>query len=323
MPFILLITHCRYLSSGPTAASRSPPKPTSTNNTLDDSDPPALVRFARLKQQQTTGASPHPEKWTVKDTSVQIASAFHQAASTSLEDQSNGMYSNESVQPRYPRSTSVEYEKETQTVQQRRYLAPPSRRPLVKENSLNRVVPDSEGEDEQNSRSRTEREKSPFAPLIDTARSLARSAEYFLRPPEDTSTTNGHGQPNTSSSYDYSQEEQDYQQASRNTSKQHRKNRMSTDNKAYRPSMSDLEESDEDFDDDGKRTRRKKLKKGAGAGPPLTSLPVAGYDKRRRKRKSQRGDGDEGSSEDDSVSQISRSADQVCSYIRYFLDLVV
>lgn len=303
--------HCRYLSRGPTAASRPPPKPTSTNNTLDDSDPPVLVRFAQGKQQQTTGASPHPEKWTVKDTSVQIASAFHQATSTSLEDQSNSMYSNETVPPGNPHGTSMEYEKAARTIQQRRYPAPPSRRPLIKEDSLDWVVPDSEGVDEQDSRSRIEHRKSPFAPLIDTARSLARSAEYFLHPPEDKSAKNGYGQPNIGSIYVYSQEEQVCQQPSRSASKQHR---MLTDNKAYRPSMSDFEESDEGFDNDGKRTRQEKLKKGAGAGSPLTSLPVAGSNKRRRKRKGQRGDGGEGSSEDGFVTQILRSADQVRSY---------
>ncbi|KAK7690903.1 hypothetical protein QCA50_006005 [Cerrena zonata] len=305
-----------YAYGGPTASSRSPPKPTSSNNPLDDSDPPALVRFARLKQQQTTGASPHPEKWAVKDTSVQIASAFYQAASTSVEETSSSMQShpNEAwasgtTRSHVPRSTSVEYEKETHTTVTRRLAPPPPRRPLAKTNSFNREVPDSEGEEEQHSRSRVEREKSPLAPLFETARSIVRSAEYFLRPPEDTSATNGHSQPNTSSSYDYSQEEQDYQQTK--SAMKHRKNRMSTDNKAYRPSMSDLDESDEDFDEDGKRSRRKKLKKGTGgAGPPLTSLPVAGYDKRRRKRKGQKSNGDEESSDDDGVSQVSRSADQ-------------
>jgi SUN domain-containing protein 1/2 len=60
---------------------------------------------------------------------------------------------------------------------------------------------------------------------------------------------------------------------------------MSTDNKAYKPSTSDVESDDEDFiDDDGKKKRRKKKKK-EPTGGPLTSLPVAGYDKRRRKAK--------------------------------------
>lgn len=305
-----------YSYGGPTAASRSPPKPTTSNPALDDSDPPALVRFARLKQKETTGPSPHPERWTVKDTSVQIASAFHQAASTSttVEDSSstsmlpNDSWASGSTRTGVPRSTSVEYEKETHTTIRR--LAPPSRRPLAKANSFNRVVPDSEEEEEQHSRSRVEREKSPFGPLIDTARSLARTAEYFLRPPEDTS---GHSQQNTSSSYDYSQEEQEYQQTSKNAAAKqlNRKNRISMDNKAYKPSLSDLEESDEDSgDDDGKRARRKKGKKG-GAGPPLTSLPVAGYDKRRRKRKGQRADGEEEGSDDD-VSQMANSFEQVC-----------
>ncbi|CAL1716274.1 unnamed protein product [Somion occarium] len=295
-----------YSYGAPTAASRSPPKPAAT---LDDSDPPALVRFARLKQQQTSTSSPHPEKWAVKDTSVQIASAFHQAASTSLEDSMhpNDAWASGANRSTVPRSTSVEYEKETHTTVNRR-LAPPSRRPLAKTNSIhNSQIPDSEGEDESQSRSRFEREKSPFAPILETARSLARSAEYYMRGPQDTSTsTNGHAQPNTSSSYEYSQEEQEFQQAARN---KHRKNRISVDNKAYRPTISDLEESDEDFEEDGKQSKRKKAKKGVGAGPPLTTLPVAGYDKRRRKRKGRRGeDGEEESEEEEA--EDSRSYEQ-------------
>lgn len=60
---------------------------------------------------------------------------------------------------------------------------------------------------------------------------------------------------------------------------------MSVDNKAYRPTASDLEESDDNMSDDGKRRKKKIKKRDLGPGV-LTSLPtVAGYEKRRKRRK--------------------------------------
>jgi SUN domain-containing protein 1/2 len=57
---------------------------------------------------------------------------------------------------------------------------------------------------------------------------------------------------------------------------------MSTDNKAYRPSQSDMEASDEDFED-GKKGRRKRKKK-EPLGGPLSTLPVAAYDKKKKRK---------------------------------------
>ncbi|TCD69378.1 hypothetical protein EIP91_007934 [Steccherinum ochraceum] len=337
-----------YAYGASTAGTRSPPKPSSSQSTgaleTDDADQPALVRFARLKQRdpiQPAHSAPNlnataaprskPEKWSVKDTSVQIASAFHQAATTSFDTSggstSNNMsysYTNPNdawtsgiTRHTVPRSSSVEYEKETQLTAGRRLGVPPSRvnrvpnRTVAKSVSLNHV-PDSEPEEEQASQARKERGKSPFEQVVDVARSFAPTS-FFLRSPskepeERVNGANGDHQ-NTSSSYDYSAEEREYQNASQKpTSKRgpaHKRNRISVDNKAYRPSMSDLE-SDDDFEEDGKKTKRRKSKKGLTGGGPLTTLPVASYDKRRKKRKGGKTNGadeDEGSSEEQQEEQ--------------------
>ncbi|THH28016.1 hypothetical protein EUX98_g6172 [Antrodiella citrinella] len=339
-----------YQISASTAGTRSPPKPSTSQSTsaldVDDADQPALVRFARLKQRDNLQAArslpdiipnapraststAKPDKWSVKDTSVQIASAFHQAATTSHEGSSTSMQHttqtgtwvpnvSQNLTHRVARSSSVEYEKETQSTANRRLGAPPPRvnrlshKPVAKSTSLNHV-PDSEGEDEQPSR--RERGKSPFEHVVDVARSLAPTS-FFLRSPSkepENRSVNGEQQQNQSSSYDYSAEEREYQaqnQASQPASRRgnvHRRNRMSVDNKAYRPSNSDLEESDEDFDDEGgKRSRRRKGKKGTGG--PLTTLPVAGYDKRRKRRKGGKTNG--GNEEDEEGSSGEQEEEQ-------------
>ncbi|KAL6299255.1 hypothetical protein BKA93DRAFT_819979 [Sparassis latifolia] len=337
-----------YSYGAPTSSTRSPPK--SSHSTLpgenpDDSDQPALVRFARLKQREqkqepqqlpqsqqprpsttheprTVVSAPHPEKWSVKDTSVNIASAFHQAA-TSTDDMPptnpNDSWTSGARKPALPRSTSVDYEKETQSIVSRRLAAPPSRtgaarvqKPMSKSASI-RVVPDSEGEEDSS------RAKSPLEQVVELSKRLPPVA-YFMRQrsqePEAEVSINGNGS-HEQSSYDYSAEEREYQAAvqkpvSRKVNGNHKRNRISVDNKAYRPTMSDLEESDEDLeDDDGKRVRRKKRKSAGIGGPPLTTLPVAGYDKKRRKKKgagrtngaAEEGDEDESSDEEEHVSE--------------------
>ena len=331
------------MARGPTLGTRSPPKsqknPTASADPPDDAEEPALVRFARLKQreQANTAApsgsqpytSPHPEKWSVKDTSVNIAGAFITAANTDEPMNPNDAWASGARRP-VPRSTSVEYEKETQSTANRRLAPPPSRlgarKPLTKGASI-RHVPDSEGEDTQPSRSQEQsRGKSPFDQLRDAASAgvsfLMKARSREPEADQSQSHTNGNGAANESSSYDYSAEERDYQAQlaaersaptgpTRRTTVASKRNRMSIDNKAYKPTQSDLEESDEDFDDeDGKRTRRKKKKGGLG-GPPLTSLPVAGYDKRKKKR---RANGKTGGDEDDEESSEEQEAvaEQVC-----------
>ena len=191
-----------------------------------------------------------------------------------------------------PRSTSVEYEKETQSTSNRRFPAPPnrlappsrsngaSRNPLSKQKSLHHV-PDSEAEEEPVNKN--ERGKSPLEHVVDMTRRALAPATFYLRQrsqePSAEAPTNGHN-----SSYDYSAEEREYQ-AQKPSSRitHHKKGRMSIDNKAYRPSASDLDE-DSEGDDDDRKVRRRKSKKKEPHGGPLTTLPVANYEKKRRRK---------------------------------------
>ncbi|KAH8099952.1 hypothetical protein BXZ70DRAFT_195632 [Cristinia sonorae] len=335
-----------YAYGASTAGTRSPPKPTSSHSAdaldVDDGEQPAYVRFARLKQRdqlQGTRSEPNlnpttrasastttaskPEKWSVKDTSVQIASAFHQAATTTFDGSNTSMnihptnpndaWASGITRKTVPRSSSVEYEKETQSTVNRRLGAPPPtrvnrlpNRPIAKSASLHHV-PDSEGEEEQQL-ARGERGKSPFRVAAEAAKNLVATT-FFLRSPEpeDRSANGPNGQHNSSTSYDYSAEEREYQAASQKpTSRRggaaHRRNRISVDNKAYRPSNSDLEDSDEDFEEDGKKTRRRKARKSTGGGP-LTTLPVTSYDKRRKKRRGGKANGADGEEDGSSEEQ--------------------
>ncbi|KAJ7104067.1 hypothetical protein B0H15DRAFT_808309 [Mycena belliarum] len=282
-------SHTSYAYGAPALGSRSPPKPPRS----DDQNEPALARFAKLKRQNSSTQQLDPEKWSVKDTSVNVASAFHQAATEMIPNNSWASGSTRTAAA-VPRSTSVEYESQSQSTSARRLAAPPSRlhsrpnssasraKPLSKSVSI-RHVPDSEGEEpepEQNGRG-----KSPFEQVIGAARRAiinpAAAATYYVRQrsrePDEPVAVNG--------SYDYSAEEREIQNQSKRAGANHKRNRMSTDNKAYKPSTSDLENSDEEFiDDDGKQKRRKKKKK-ESTGGPLTTLPVAGYDKRKKKAK--------------------------------------
>ncbi|KAG2340751.1 hypothetical protein BDR05DRAFT_937509 [Suillus weaverae] len=308
-----------YAYGAPTAGSKSPAKPTSSASTAEAADDEtALVRYARLKRERSLQQSQStlaPETWSVKDTSVNIASAFYQAASTAHEmhpsNPNNAWASGSQTNLNVPRSTSVDYEKETHTTSTRRLAPPPNRlsqrntrKPLSKQDSTMTHVSDSEGEDNQESqeRDRSARGKSPFEQVVDASkRALTSATSFYMRPrstdPADTSaantTTNGRD-----SSYDYASEEQEYQETMRqklareqqeqSTSKRpapsQKRNRMSVDNKAYQPSQSDMEGDSDDVSDEGRKRRRKIKKKDLGGGP-LTTLPVAGYDKRRKKKR--------------------------------------
>ncbi|TFK75201.1 hypothetical protein BDN72DRAFT_787844 [Pluteus cervinus] len=332
-----------YAYGAATLGPRSPPKfpplrertKAQTSDTDSNQHEPALVRFQRQKQQQeqalvtrpggpkTITSQPNPEKWQVKDTSVVVATAFNQAAADMLPATnpnhswaSGASRSNQAV----PRSTSVEYELEAQSTSSRRLAAPPSRlanrthnasrKPPSKSSSL-RQVPDSEGEEEPTDRN--ERGKSPFAQVIDIAKRAIGPATFYLRErsqePEDAPanrSTNGNGN-GKDSSYDYATEEKSYQASQQTKRATHRRGRISTDNKAYKPTASDDDDEDEDLlSDDGKRRRRKKKKREAHGGP-LTTLPVVGQDKRRKRRsKGGRTDlaEDEESASDDEVTEV-------------------
>lgn len=382
-------THIFFISStirAPTQSTQSPPKPARSEATAtaepqehaSDSEQPALVRFARLKQREqaqqldpanplasaarvvgsrVVNTPPDPDRWSVKDTSVNIASAFHRAAnSTVIPAHDSSASSNSSLsfnqtafhmnpndswasgtqrKQTLPRSTSVEYEKETQVTVNRRLGVPPTRAPLARQprpparEPSHREVPGSQPDEEPILVGQRERGKSPFEHIAETTRRLVPATFLMRRLSQEPESRPAPGQnvQDKSSSYDYSAEEREFQdlsqreQAQRRANAAHKRNRMSMDNKAYKPSQSDFEESDEEFEEDGKRRRRKK--KAGAAGGPLTSLPVTSYDKRKKKRKGTRGNGmengDEESSEEEGQSheQIAEEVSICAAYDVY------
>lgn len=223
--------------------------------------------------------------------------------------------------PAVPRSTSVEYEKDTQTTTSRRLAPPPNRlsrpppvRKPVSKNASVRLVPDSEGEEDTTATAPANgRGKSPFEHVVDIAKKALGPATYYVRQlsqePEDRSIQ-ANKNTNRDTSYDYTAEEQEYQasQQARRASlsaQPHKRGRMSMDNRAYKPAESDFE-SEEDSSDDGKPKKRRKKKKDGPVGGPLTTLPVlsAGKKKKRRSKGTKSGtagpdDEDEGSESDE------------------------
>ena len=233
-----------------------------------------------------------PEKWTVKDTSVNIATAFTQAATDMNPTHSkpnNSWVSSSRSNINVPRSTSVEYEATAPTAFNRKHLVPPppdrlgratARKPPSKTLSI-RHVSNSEGEEDG-------RAKSPFERVLGLGKQTLSQATFYVqqrsmsREPEELSleqnqspAINGNG---NESSYDYADEESAYQ-VSQN--KRHgvaqKRGRIPIDNKAYKPPLS---ESDSELSDEGKingRTRRKKKKKGSsmeGAEQDFNLIPL-------------------------------------------------
>ncbi|KAG5645933.1 hypothetical protein DXG03_004722 [Asterophora parasitica] len=286
-----------YSYGAPTSGSRSPPKPSSPARPNDD-DELALAQFARIKQRdlasrhggpKTFTAPPNPETWSVKDTSVNIASAFQQAA-TDMSNPNSSWASSSSRPANVPRGTSVEYESQAQ--QATRRLAPPppkglrattQRKPPSKTPSY-RHVPDSEGEEDRTANGRG---KSPFDAVIDSAKRAVHTATYYVQ-------KMGPGEPSKEKdpSYDYEAEEQEFQnsqisQISTQAPAPRRKNHLtgkrssiSLDNKAYQPGQSDEEESEEESENEGKPRRKKKKKKDTKG----LTLPVISPDKQRKRR---------------------------------------
>ncbi|KAH9481357.1 Spindle pole body-associated protein sad1 [Psilocybe cubensis] len=354
-------TQPSYAYGAPALGSRSPPKPVSPSRdrsrALDsesghEDNEPALQRFARLKQREsatgiisrpggpkTTTESLKPDKWPYKDTSVNIANAFVQAASgadmsSSYTNPHNASWaSSRGDKAPLPRSTSEDYENHVHHANKR--LAPPpdklgrapttTRKPPSKAGS-SLHVPDSEEEANTSGRAKS--------PLLEHGLSFAKqalgAAAFYVRQqsrePENLSNEHpppnpGNGATNTNgndSSYDYAAEEQDFQASKRNAPK---RGRISVDNKAYKPSLSDDEYS-EYSDDDGKKRRKRKSKKGPSGGP-LTTLPVVAADKRRRRKgqgsKPNAGGQDESESDSDENTQtesVLQSAQQRASLTR-------
>lgn len=232
-----------------------------------------------------------------------------------------------------PRSTSVEYEKETQSTSNRRFAPPPnrlapppsrsngaSRKPLSKQISIHHV-PDSEGEeDADHPPARNERGKSPFEHVVDMTKRAFGPATFYLRqrsqePSAEGAAAAANGHSGQNESYDYSAEEREFQSQKPTSSRGtllHKKGRMSLDNKAYRPSASDLDDSDED-DDDGRKVRRRKSKKKEPHGGPLTTLPtVAGHEKKRRRKRGSKGNALDMDEDDSTGLSDEHQSEQVC-----------
>jgi SUN domain-containing protein 1/2 len=133
-------------------------------------------------------------------------------------------------------------------------------------------------------------------------------------------TTNGND-----SSYDYAAEEREFQQARRATHTRGR-GRISTDNKAYKPSASDVDDDDDEFSDDGKGKRRRKKKRKEATGL-VNTLPSLNYDKRKRKKGKggkgnvgETGDADPGEGEE-SDGEGSESDGQTTDKVMYTLHI--
>ncbi|KAL0954991.1 hypothetical protein HGRIS_003917 [Hohenbuehelia grisea] len=275
-----------------------------------------------------------PEKF--KDTSVNIATAFTQAVltqnTTADMNQHPGNSSWASTSSRanqqLPRSTSVEYEQQAATTT-RRLNAPPSRsrvagasgsRALAKTQSATGIVPDSEGEEAEeptHTAPSFQRGVSPLNALRDAAADISGRFSYFVRQrsrePEDLSVNAADRSGSVANgSYDYANEENEFQAqlqaqsqsqhapppAAKSAKQAHKRSAISVDNKAYKPSVSDLELSDEEFSEKRRKRRKKK-----GTDGRVTSLPKVDYGTSRRKGgrgKTGGGAQDEDSESDDS-----------------------
>ncbi|KAH7105041.1 hypothetical protein BKA62DRAFT_691493 [Auriculariales sp. MPI-PUGE-AT-0066] len=300
----------------------SPPHGHQTTNDQHES---AAVRYARLKDRQHSAApgtiiSP-PVPTSVKDTSVNIASAFSQAAMS---------YSRRSADP-------------GENDPGRRLAVPPSRLAKVnlrKGGGAGRVTvsPAGDSDSESNAPRPAMRAKSPFGALsqsftraispafsaVSRALSPPAPSTFVLREGGEDSESSGFqsfavpsGKPsskastknaNNSNSYDYAQEEEDVENMETDSSpskKSHskrRSGRVSIDNKAYKPGAGE-ESDDEDYtDDDGHRRRRKKKRTNA------LHLPTIGYDKTKKKKPTTRKRGPRGVGDEDGASGSERGS---------------
>ena len=174
-------------------------------------------------------------------------------------------------------------------------------------------MPDSEGEEDG-------RGKSPFEKVVDLGKQALSQATFYVRQrsmsrePEDLSVErrpaiNSNG---NESSYDYADEEEAYQATQhKRQSVAQRRSRISVDNKAYKPPVSD---SESEWSDDGK-TRRKKKKRGGPTGGPLSTLPVLSADKAKKKRKKNQRKNPETQEDESESEENSQQMEIVCASI--------
>ncbi|GLB40413.1 putative sad1 / UNC-like C-terminal [Lyophyllum shimeji] len=294
-----------YSYGAPVSQPTSPQRDrTNTTTTAHDDEESALLRFARLKREQALANLPgapkittsplDPTKWSVKGTTVNVANVISAAAEM---HNPNDSWASGSTRPIVaPRSTSVEYENQVGHVNLHKRLpapnragqrAGPQRKPPSKAgSSRSLVVPDSEAEED---RPVNGRGKSPFDMVVDSAKRLKATASFYMQ--QKSTTEPGEPSAENDSSYGYENEEREFHNlqqqntsARRPNNATHKRGRMSMDNKAYKPTQSEEEETDSDFEEDGRTRRRGKNKKDATGGP-LTNLPVISADKRKKARK--------------------------------------
>ena len=250
---------------------------------------------SRRRLDHSTFLATRPEKWTVKDTSVNIATAFTQAATgmnPTHTNPNNSWVSKSRTNFNIPPSTSVEYEATAPIAFNRKHLATPppdrhgrttARKPPSKtpSSSIRHMLNSEGGEDG--------RAKSPFervdlgkqslhqATFYVQERSMSREPGELSLEQNQTPAVNGNG---NEPSYDYAEEEDAYQATqNKHLSITHKRGRISVDNKAYKPPLS---ESESELSDDGRtdgRTRKQKKKGGPsvsmdGTEQGLHSIPL-------------------------------------------------
>ncbi|KAL5486030.1 hypothetical protein ACEPAI_7074 [Sanghuangporus weigelae] len=342
------ITHpvpISYAYGAPTLAARSAKPPSSSNQigrrqgTDDSEEENRRARYTQLKQRNETLANrpgsslgpgvittpPLPNEATLNPTSVNIASAFNVAAASYTMTSTANQWT--SSRANLPRSTSVEYEQQSHTNVSRRLPVPSRQGTGSKPPSSAKSVPNIRGSDAENDRSGDSvgpngRGKSPFEHISEYAQRAVSQATFLMRqrsqepedvrPPSRQATDTTLVPQNNSNSYDYAEEEEEFQEIEKSSRKPNssapKRNRMSVDNKAYRPTASDEEEETDEGSVDGRRGRRRRKKRESGGGP-LTNMPAIHYDKR-RKRKGRLGKaGEEDVSVEDDQEQ-SRTSDQ-------------
>ncbi|KAH9960804.1 hypothetical protein BC827DRAFT_1260619 [Russula dissimulans] len=289
------LSHITPRHCAPRSRSSSQTKPTTSTTTAITSTISTTIpaKLANVTSRTATVNTPDPTKWAVKGTSVQAANAIHQAA-MALNPKDSWASSSRTI---VPRSTSVEYEKETQSTSTRRLNPPPPRngppvsRSAVAASKLAR----------QTSPDAPPRRKARMTPL-DSVIDLAKRTAFYLRQrstepdvgspgQQQQQGQNGHHDGNNNESYDYAAEEREFQTQSASAKARKvaaRNSRVNADNQAYRPTASDLDQSDDEILDEGKRRRRKAKRSMIG---PLTTLPVIEQEKRRRRRSRTKADG--------------------------------
>lgn len=351
-------TPCRAPNYEPQSPSKSPSprsRRAQTSRTVDDvsrdEDDNILSRYTQLKQRNDELASrpggpgiittpPQPSLASAKGTSVNIASAFFQAASSYTTTAATTAMSTSSKwtnKQHVPRSTSVEYEQQAQSTSHRRLAPPPSRTGSRLGASKPNSRASARGSDIENERSGESfglngRAKSPFDIMADVASGVMKPVATILmrqrsQEPEGVQSRQGTdatlvAQNNNSGSYDYADEEEEVERmeraSKRNTaaSQAPRRGRISTDNMAYRPTTSDVEDESEE-DEDGRKGRRRRKKKADSSAGLLQNLPKVNYDKRKRRRGRTGRPGEEGEEasgeEQDQISEeVSSSLSPTC-----------